>query len=97
MVEYKVKLVKFYLNGVEREIVCDENRLLIDVIRSDFALTGTKRGCDNEGYCGACSVIINGRSKFCRAPLNQRSLRMRSLPRLPDSLAYQLFTNLQPR
>ena len=53
--------VRMRVNGnqVEREIPPD--RLLIDFIREDLGLTGTKAGC-KEGECGACTVIMNGMS-----------------------------------
>ena len=57
-----MRLARVYLNGIKQELVCKGDRLLLDVIRGDFGLTGTKRGCDNEGYCGACSVILDGES-----------------------------------
>ncbi|MGX7263075.1 selenium-dependent xanthine dehydrogenase [Enterococcus crotali] len=44
---------------------CDTNKKLMDFLREDLSLTGTKDGC-NQGSCGACSVLINGRvSKAC--------------------------------
>lgn len=46
-------------NQIEREIHPD--RLLVDFIREDLGLTGTKVGC-GEGECGACTVIMNGKS-----------------------------------
>ena len=52
----------FGLNGIKRAIVCDENKRLVDVIRDDFGLRGTKKGCDSMGHCGACSVIMNGKA-----------------------------------
>ena len=39
----------------------DDERSLLDVLREDLALTGTKYGC-GEGECGACAVLINGNS-----------------------------------
>jgi aerobic carbon-monoxide dehydrogenase small subunit len=53
--------VRMRVNGnqVEREIPPD--RLLVDFIRGDLGLTGTKVGCE-EGECGACTVIMNGKS-----------------------------------
>jgi carbon-monoxide dehydrogenase small subunit len=53
--------VRMRVNGnqVEREIPAD--RLLVDFIREDLGLTGTKKGCE-EGECGACTLIMNGKS-----------------------------------
>ena len=53
--------VRMRVNGnqVEREIPPD--RLLVDFLREDLSLTGTKVGCE-EGECGACTVIMNGKN-----------------------------------
>jgi aerobic-type carbon monoxide dehydrogenase small subunit (CoxS/CutS family) len=50
---------RFTLNGEAREVVAPGMRRLLDVIREDVGLTGTKEGC-GEGECGACSVIVDG-------------------------------------
>lgn len=55
-----LKWIEFTLNGELRRILVDPDRTLLDVIRDDFHLTGTKKGC-NEGVCGTCTVLINGR------------------------------------
>jgi len=49
----------FTLNGqpVEREV--DPTRRVLDLLREDFGLTGSKEGC-GEGECGACSVLLDG-------------------------------------
>ena len=47
------------VNGVRRSTHTDEERPLLDVLREDFQLTGTKYGC-GEGECGACTVLIGG-------------------------------------
>jgi carbon-monoxide dehydrogenase small subunit len=47
------------VNGARRELDVDPLRRLLDVLREDLALTGTKEGC-GEGECGACSVLVDG-------------------------------------
>ncbi len=63
--------VTLTVNGVERTITTDSERPLIDVIREDLRLTGTKEGC-GEGRCGACSVLMDGqRVLSCVTPIAQ--------------------------
>ena len=47
------------VNGSRRSTDTDEDRPLLDVLREDFQLTGTKYGC-GEGECGACTVLVDG-------------------------------------
>jgi len=47
------------VNGQDRKTTTDEGRPLLDVLREDFELTGTKYGC-GEGQCGACTVLVAG-------------------------------------
>ncbi len=51
--------IKFKVNGNECDIDADPGKRLLDVLREDLGLTGTKEGC-GEGECGACTVIMNG-------------------------------------
>jgi carbon-monoxide dehydrogenase small subunit len=53
-------VVRFELNGRPAEVVTPDERLLLDLLREDLNLTGTKRGCD-LGTCGACTVLLDGR------------------------------------
>ncbi len=48
------------INGEELEFLCDPQTTLLDVLRDDLGLTGSKEGC-GSGDCGACSVIADGR------------------------------------
>lgn len=53
--------VRFVLNGEPAEVLTDPFRRLIDLLRGEFKLTAVKEGC-GEGECGACSVLLDGRS-----------------------------------
>lgn len=47
------------VNGRQHTVTTDSARPLVDVLREDLGLTGTKRGC-GEGQCGACTVLVDG-------------------------------------
>ena len=51
--------MRFTLNGEPKELEAHPLRRLLDVLREDLGLTGTKEGC-GEGECGACTVLIDG-------------------------------------
>ena len=52
--------VQLRLNGNDVEFLCEPRQSLLEVLRDELGLIGTKEGCNN-GNCGACSVILNGR------------------------------------
>lgn len=56
---YPVIDIALQLNGETREASVEPRELLIDVLRGQFGLTGTKRSCDVE-VCGACTVLLDG-------------------------------------
>ena len=64
--------VTLFVNGEERTVRPESGmRRLLDVLRDDLGLTGTKEGC-GEGECGACSVLLNGRLvNSCLVPVAQ--------------------------
>jgi carbon-monoxide dehydrogenase small subunit len=51
--------ITFTVNGRSRTVTTDPDRPLLDVLREDLQLTGTKYGC-GEGECRACTVLLNG-------------------------------------
>ena len=61
----------FTVNGERVEIHAAGSRRLLDVLREDLGLTGTKEGC-GEGECGACSVLLDGAVvDACLVPVSQ--------------------------
>ena len=55
------QIVSFTVNGTPRRITVPPRRTLLHALRRDLHLTGTKEGC-GDGNCGACTVIMNGRT-----------------------------------
>lgn len=57
------------VNGNRQSTTTDDSRPLLDVLREDFQLTGTKYGC-GEGECGACTVLVDGvPTRSCITPI----------------------------
>ncbi|HPD45519.1 MAG TPA: (2Fe-2S)-binding protein [Anaerohalosphaeraceae bacterium] len=60
--------IEFNVNGQKVSVTTDTRRSLLEVLREDLNLTGTKYGC-GEGQCGACTVLIDGRAvRSCVMP-----------------------------
>jgi carbon-monoxide dehydrogenase small subunit len=55
------KEVILMVNGEEREVRVEPRQTLLDTLRNDLGLTGTKEGCGN-GNCGTCTVLLNGKA-----------------------------------
>jgi carbon-monoxide dehydrogenase small subunit len=51
--------VRANINNQETEFLCEPRQSLLEVLRDELGLTGTKEGC-NDGNCGACNVILDG-------------------------------------
>jgi aerobic-type carbon monoxide dehydrogenase small subunit (CoxS/CutS family) len=61
--------VRFKVNGTETSVSTHPERRLLDVLREDLGLTGTKYGC-GEGQCGACLVFLDGEpARSCLLPV----------------------------
>lgn len=55
----KKELIELRVNGRKREIAIEPSQLLLDSLRNELQLTGSKRGCDDSS-CGACTVLVDG-------------------------------------
>jgi aerobic-type carbon monoxide dehydrogenase small subunit (CoxS/CutS family) len=55
----KKELIELKVNGCSHELAFEPSKLLLDVLRQDLELTGSKRGCDDSS-CGACTVLVDG-------------------------------------
>src|SRR2546422_8143529 len=55
----KTAQIRFTLNGEEVEVLFAPYKTLLEVLREDLRLTGTKHGCE-LGECGACAVLVDG-------------------------------------
>ncbi len=51
--------IRLTVNGVERQLMVEPWSTLLDTLREELGLTGTKKGCDH-GQCGACTVLVDG-------------------------------------
>ncbi len=56
----KKRVISLNVNDETYEVFVNPNRTLLEVLREELELTGTKRGC-GEGACGTCTVLIDGR------------------------------------
>ena len=64
----EMRKITFVLNGKQYELMIKPWRTLLELIREDLNLTGTKEGC-GQGECGSCTVIMNGKTvNSCLVP-----------------------------
>lgn len=54
------RLINIVVNGEPHEVAVNTEQTLLEVLREELGLTGTKKGC-NQGECGACTVLVEGK------------------------------------
>ena len=57
-----MKKVILKVNGRSHQFIVEPDRILLDLLREDLRLTGAKQSCDRKGQCGACTVIVDGKT-----------------------------------
>ncbi|MGD0794801.1 MAG: molybdopterin cofactor-binding domain-containing protein [Dehalococcoidales bacterium] len=57
-----MKNISLTVNGVKQKVAADPDLVLLDLLREQLGLTGTKQSCDRKGQCGACTVIVDGKA-----------------------------------
>jgi len=57
-----MKSVALTVNGVKRKVEAGPDMVLLDLLREELGLIGTKQSCDRKGQCGACTVIVDGKA-----------------------------------
>ncbi len=63
--------IELQINGIKRRLDVEADRRLLNVLREELDLTGTKYGC-GEGQCGACTVLIDGQpARSCITPVSE--------------------------
>ena len=84
-------MIEFELNGELIKTDCEPTVRLLDFLREELELTGTKEGC-GEGECGACSVLVNGRliNSCITAIGSVQGAKVVTLEGLRDTSQYQL-------
>lgn len=55
-----MRIIHMKLNGEPVEALIQDNRTMLDFLRKNMGLSGTKKGCE-EGECGACTILVNGK------------------------------------
>ena len=80
--------ISFFVNGQKQTVATDPNRWLLDVLREDLHLTGSKYGC-GEGKCGSCSVLMGDKRVFsCRTSIRAaRGQQITTIEGLSDGKA----------
>ena len=86
--------IKFIINNKKVTVNVDPSMRLLDVIRNELHLTGTKEGC-GEGECGACTVLVNGEPyNSCLTPvINVQDKEILTIAGFKDTKEYRIIAD----
>ena len=86
--------IKFIINNKKVTVNVDPSMRLLDVIRNELHLTGTKEGC-GEGECGACTVLVNGEPyNSCLTPvINVQDKEILTIEGFKDTKEYRIIAD----
>ena len=86
--------ISFIINNKKVKIDVDPSMRLLDVIRNELHLTGTKEGC-GEGECGACTVLVNGEPyNSCLTPvINVQNKVLLTIEGFRETKEYQIIAD----
>ena len=86
--------ISFIINNKKVKVDVDPSMRLLDVIRNELHLTGTKEGC-GEGECGACTVLVNGEPyNSCLTPvINVQNKVLLTIEGFRETKEYQVIAN----
>jgi xanthine dehydrogenase molybdenum-binding subunit len=78
--------VTFFLNGRETSLACEEGLNLLEVLRDVCGVTSPKDGCAPQGYCGCCTILVEGRAVLAclRKPESVEGKRVTTLEGIPE-------------
>ena len=80
------KVIQLQVNGEPRDVMIEDHYTLLQVLRNELGLTGTKRGCDH-GECGACTVLIDGKAVLscCQLAIEMQGKEIETIENLTAS------------
>lgn len=77
------KIIQLNVNGEPKDVIIEDHYTLLQVLRKEIGLTGTKRGCDH-GECGSCTVLVDGKAVLscCQLAIEMQGKQIETIENL---------------